>query len=185
MVLAVGLGNPGKRYAATRHNLGFQVIDALAKMFEMGRWENRFHARVAKGAKEGRRFLLVKPQTFMNDSGRAVQEVVRFYKVPLESLLVIVDDLDLEVGKIRLRQEGSDGGHRGLRSIIECTGSQAFKRIRIGVGRPPPGESPVGRVLGPAREPAEAEKLEAAVAQAARLAADYIVTEIFENWSSP
>ena len=140
MHVAVGLGNPGREYEFTRHNAGFQVIDRLADLLEVTSWENRFDARLVRGSVEGRRFCLVQPQTYMNKSGWAVQSVLHFYKVPLEQLLVIVDDLDLELGKVRLRAKGSDGGHRGLRSIMECMGSREFKRMRLGVGRPLPGE---------------------------------------------
>ncbi len=185
MHVAVGLGNPGREYESTRHNAGFQVIDRLAALLEVTSWENRFDARLARGSVEGRRFCLVKPQTFMNNSGWAVQTILHFYKVPLEHVLVIVDDLDLELGKVRLRAKGSAGGHRGLRSIMECMGSQEFKRMRLGVGRPLPGESAVGRVLNRISDAGEREKLSTAVEQAAQVARDFIVNGKFENWTSP
>lgn len=185
MHVAVGLGNPGREYESTRHNAGFQVIDRLADLLEVISWENRFDARLARGSVAGRRFCLVKPQTYMNKSGWAVQAVLHFYKVPLEHVLVIVDDLDLELGKVRLRAKGSDGGHRGLRSIVECMGSQEFKRMRLGVGRPLPGESAVGRVLNKISDAREREKLSTAVEQAAQVAREFIVNGKFENWTSP
>lgn len=184
MITAVGLGNPGKKYESTRHNLGFQVVDRLAELFQLTGWERKFDALLAPGRLENRRFLLVKPQTYMNDSGRAVQAVLHFYKIPLEKLLVIVDDLDMEVGKIRQRTKGSDGGHRGLRSISQCLGTQGFNRIRIGIGRPPPGQSVISRVLRKTVDPLEAEKLAAGIETAARSAANFITSEEFEHWSS-
>jgi len=117
----------------------------------------------------------------MNNSGRAVQALLHYYRVPLADCLVIVDDLDLEPGRIRLRGEGSDGGHRGLRSIIQSVGSQAFKRIRIGIGRPPDKANVVSYVLGGESAP---EELEAGMEQAARLTLDYLATGRFDNWSS-
>lgn len=185
MIMAVGLGNPGKKYEQSRHNLGFQVVDKLAQRFGVGGWENRSDSLVSFGRHKERRFMLVKPQTFMNNSGRAVQPLLHYYRIPLEGLLVVVDDLDLDVGRIRLRSQGSDGGHKGLRSIIESLGSREFKRIRIGIGRPEAGESVVGRVLRKVDSPAEAEALSGALEQAAGIAADFIVTDTFENWTSP
>ena len=184
MIVAVGLGNPGKKYESTRHNIGFQVIDRLAAQLHVTSWENKFDAKVARGNLDGQPFLLVKPQTFVNRSGWAVQGLLHFFKVPLEQVIVIVDDLDLEVGKVRLRGKGSDGGHRGLRSIIECMGSQGFKRVRVGVGRPHPGESAVRRVLNRIRNKEEAEKLSAATDRAVQAAAEFISGGKFENRSS-
>ena len=182
MLLIVGLGNPGKEYEASRHNLGFQVVDRLAQALGAGAWKRQHDALVARGSHQGRAYLLAKPQTYMNHSGRAVQALLHYYRIPLADCLVIVDDLDLEPGRIRTRGEGSDGGHRGLRSIIEAVGSQAFKRLRIGIGRPPDKASVVSYVLGGERD---AAALDEAVAQAARLAQEYLETGTFENWSSP
>lgn len=184
MNVAVGLGNPGKEYAATRHNIGFQVIDRLAELLQVTSWENKFDAHVARGSVDGRRFMLVKPQTYMNKSGWAIRAAMQFYKIPIGQLLVIVDDLDLEVGKVRAREAGSDGGHRGLRSIVECMGSKEFKRVRLGVGRPQPGESVIARVLNRARIPGENKKLAEAVEEAAKLAIGFISNGEFENWTS-
>jgi PTH1 family peptidyl-tRNA hydrolase len=185
MYVTVGLGNPGKEYDSTRHNVGFQVIDRVAALLDSSSWENKFDARFTRGRVADGRFMLVKPQTFMNKSGVAVQALLHFYKVPLEGLLVIVDDLDLEVGTVRLRGSGSDGGHRGLRSIIECMGSREFKRVRLGVGRPRPGESALGRVLKKVTNAEENNKLAEAIEQAARVAAEFITHGNFENWTSP
>ena len=184
MNVAVGLGNPGEEYKGTRHNIGFEVVDQLAALLEVTSWENKFEAHVARGSVDGRRFMLVKPQTYMNKSGWAVRAAMQFYKVPLEKLLVIVDDLDLEIGKVRARGSGSDGGHRGLRSVAECMGSQEFKRLRLGVGRPPPGESVIARVLNKARGLSEGKQLAKAVEDAARVAVAFIGNDEFENWTS-
>ncbi len=182
MLLIVGLGNPGKEYEGSRHNLGFQVVDRLAAALRAGAWKRQHDALVTRGSHQGRAYLLAKPQTFMNHSGRAVQALLHYYRIPLADCLVIVDDLDLEPGRIRMRGEGSAGGHRGLRSIIDSVGSQAFKRVRIGIGRPPDKANIVSYVLGGERD---AEGLDEAMEQAARLALDYLETGKFENWSSP
>lgn len=183
MLLIVGLGNPGQEYASSRHNLGFQVVDRLAERLGERGWKRQHDAEVLRGHCQGRAYLLAKPQTFMNHSGRAVQALLHYYRIELADCLVVVDDLDLEPGKIRLRESGSDGGHRGLRSIIQSVGSQAFKRMRIGIGRPPGAGrgNVVSYVLG--GKPDEA--LTEAVEEGARLALEYLETGRFENWSSP
>ena len=135
--MIVGLGNPGARYAGNRHNVGFQVADRLAASAELRFDERRDHALLARGTVESVRVALVKPQTYMNLSGTAVAPVARFYKVPVERILVVTDDLDLPVGALRLRLEGGSGGHRGVSSLIDHLASQDFLRVRIGIGRPP------------------------------------------------
>jgi len=182
ITMVVGLGNPGRRYAATRHNLGFRVVERLGERFGPLAWKSEHDALVARGRLGERGFLLVKPQTFMNLSGQAVGPLLRYYKVPLEHLLVVLDDFELPLGRLRLRVSGSHGGHNGLRSIIELLGTQAFKRLRIGIGQPQPGQSPVGHVLG--HRPEENAALEEAIAQATDLAAAFVESGRFENWSS-
>jgi len=145
--LIVGLGNPGLRYAANRHNIGFCCLERLAAAHDLPFDRRQKRARVALGTIRGRRVILAKPQTFMNESGRAVAPLAHFYKVPLERLLVVYDDLDLPLGTIRLRPEGGSGGHKGMRSIIEHLGSQDFPRLRIGIGRPPGRMDPAAYVL--------------------------------------
>ncbi len=184
MHIAVGLGNPGRKYESTRHNLGFQVIDRVAERLQAAHWENKFDALLARGVAAGHPFMLVKPQTFMNKSGWAVQPLLHFFKVPLDQVVVIVDDIDLEAGKVRLRGTGSDGGHRGLRSIIEQMGSQGFKRIRVGVGRPQPGQSVIGRVLQKVAGAGEEKKIAEALEVASQATLDFIEGRPFENWSS-
>ena len=140
--LIVGLGNPGPEYAGTRHNAGFMVIDRLLAGFPAGRFEERHTASssVWAGKFRGRALLLQKPLTFMNLSGQAVALLARRSGIQPESILVISDDLDLPVGRLRLRNGGADGGHNGLKSIIAELGSSSFRRLRIGIGRPKPGE---------------------------------------------
>ena len=136
MKIVVGLGNPGRRYAGTRHNVGYAVIDALAQGSGAGRFQERFEAEVAELVEEGQKVLLVKPLTFMNLSGRAVRQLMDFYQVPLEDLLVVCDDINLPLGRLRARARGSAGGHNGLRDIQAHLGTTEYARLRIGVGAP-------------------------------------------------
>ena len=135
--LVVFLGNPGPRYACTRHNAGFMAGDALAKKLGVSVNRLRFKALTAECDIGGERVLLMQPQTFMNLSGEAVGEAARFYKIPPEHVLVVSDEVSLPLGKLRVRQKGSAGGHNGLKSIIAALGSDGFPRVRIGVGAPP------------------------------------------------
>lgn len=138
MKLIVGLGNPGIKYAGTRHNLGFRVVDALSLRINSGDPESKHRALYAITEYEGQPLMLAQPLTYMNLSGRAVRELMAHYDISLEGLLVICDDLDLPPGKIRLRKSGGSGGHRGIQSIIDSLGTIEFSRLRIGVGKPPP-----------------------------------------------
>jgi len=134
--LIVGLGNPGAEYAKTRHNAGFSLVAKLAERWKTDwRKERKFNARVARAGRDSKRVLLCQPQTFMNTSGEAVKVVMEFYRLPLENLLVTVDDADLPLGEIRLRAEGGSGGHHGLESVAQHLGTQAFARLRLGIGR--------------------------------------------------
>jgi peptidyl-tRNA hydrolase, PTH1 family len=135
--LIAGLGNPGRRYEHNRHNVGFMLVNCMAEKLgaSFGQVESR--AVVAKTVYQGQRTVLVKPQTFMNNSGAAISSLVRFYKVPFENLLVIYDDVDLPLGTLRIRPFGGSGGQKGMESIIERLGSEAFPRLRIGTSRPP------------------------------------------------
>ena len=135
--LVVFLGNPGPKYECTRHNAGFMAGDALAKKLGVSINRARFKALTAAAEIGGEKVLLMKPQTFMNLSGDAVGEAARFYKVPPEHILVVSDEISLPLGKLRVRPKGSAGGHNGLKSIIAALGSDAFPRIRLGVGAPP------------------------------------------------
>lgn len=145
--LIVGLGNMGPRYVRNRHNIGFQVVDALAEAQSLTFTRSEKHAFVAHGTIGENRVVLVKPQTWMNDSGKAVTPLLSFYKIPSERMLVLYDDLDIPLGTLRFRHEGSSGGHRGVQSIIQNLGTQTFPRLRLGIGRPPGRMDPAAYVL--------------------------------------
>lgn len=135
--IIVGLGNPGQRYMYTRHNAGFMAMDHIAQRCGADVSRAKFSALVGEAAIAGRRCLLMKPQTLMNASGDAVVQAARFYKIPVENIIVMSDDVNLNVGRMRVRKSGSDGGQKGLRSIIERMGSDGFPRVRFGVGQKP------------------------------------------------
>ena len=139
--LIVGLGNPGPKYQGTRHNAGFMVLDRLAETIRVSVDRTKFGSLYGEGSWPGDRLVLLKPQTFMNLSGRAVADAARFYKVPPEDIVVLHDELDLPFGQIRLKEGGGHGGHNGLRSIIAELGSAEFLRLRIGIGRPDKGSA--------------------------------------------
>ena len=136
--LIVGLGNPGAEYAGTRHNAGFMVVERLAARWR-AKWalDDKFVSRLAKVERDGRRLMLGQPQTYMNQSGEAVGKLTKYFRIPLERLLAVVDDADLPLGEIRLRRQGSSGGHRGLKSIEQHLGSREYARLRVGIGRAP------------------------------------------------
>lgn len=136
MYLIAGLGNPGKQYEMTRHNIGFHTIDYIADKLGVKVTKLKNKAIYGEGNINGHKVLLVKPQTYMNLSGDSLVEFVKFYKIPIENVIVISDDIDLAVGRIRIRQKGSAGGHNGLKSIISRLGGENFQRVRIGVGAP-------------------------------------------------
>lgn len=149
MVIIAGLGNPGSKYEKTRHNCGFEVIDMLAERFQIDVSTRRFKALTGIGQIRGNKVLLMKPQTFMNLSGEAIQPACAFYKAdPKTSLIVISDDVNLPPGQLRIRGKGSAGGHNGMKSIITCLGTEEFIRIRVGVGMEPPGFDLADFVLG-------------------------------------
>jgi len=137
VALVVGLGNPGREYAQTRHNVGFQIVTRLAETHGLNFSRMQNEALVATGRIGDARVVLAKPQTWMNESGKAIGPLARFYKVEPARLLVVYDDLDIPAGTLRLRSEGGSGGHKGMRSVIEQQGGQDFPRLRVGVGRPP------------------------------------------------
>lgn len=137
MKLIVGLGNPGAKYAGTRHNIGFSVIDELAEKYNISLGEKKHKAIFGKGMIAGEKVILAMPQTFMNLSGESVRELMDYYKCEPKDIVVIYDDIDLDVGKLRIREKGSAGGHNGMKNIIQHLGSQDFVRIRVGVGEKP------------------------------------------------
>jgi PTH1 family peptidyl-tRNA hydrolase len=165
MKVVAGLGNPGSRYAGTRHNVGFAVVDLLAESPRAGQFQSRFQAQVVEWLEELHKVLLVKPETFMNLSGRCVRQVVDFYQVPLTDLLVVCDDINLPLGKLRFRARGTHGGHNGLRDIQNHLGTTEYPRLRIGVGSPD--EDAVDHVLSRFR-PTERPIIDEAVQVAAQ-----------------
>jgi len=156
----VGLGNPGQRYRHTRHNLGFDVIDALAERYRMAVRQREAEALCGTGQISGRQVLCVKPQTYMNASGQSVAPLVRRYLHQGESLIVVHDDIDLSIGKIKIKRQGGDAGHLGIRSIIAWLDSDVFTRIRMGIGKPARKDEVVDYVLSPfTAEEAEARQM--------------------------
>lgn len=171
MKAIIGLGNPGPKYAGTRHNVGFEVVDYLARGPGYSAFRERFDAMTAEGKEAGEAVLLVKPLTFMNLSGRAVRAVVDFYKLPLDAVLIVCDDFNLPLGKLRVRAKGSHGGQNGLRNIQEQLGTDAYSRLRIGVGQPGPGDA-VEHVLSRFKS-GERSAVDDAIATAAQAAIEW------------
>ncbi|MFE8704036.1 aminoacyl-tRNA hydrolase [Cytobacillus sp. FJAT-54145] len=148
MKLIIGLGNPGKQYDKTRHNIGFDIIDALSERLNIPLDNSKLKGLYGMGHVNGEKVFLLKPLTYMNLSGESIRAVMDYYDIDLKDIVVIYDDLDLPVGKIRLRQKGSAGGHNGIKSTIAHVGSQEFNRIRVGVDRPSNGMKVTDYVLG-------------------------------------
>ena len=148
MLLMVGLGNPGPEYAGHRHNIGFMALDAMAHAYSFGPWRSKFSSRVSEGQIGHTKVLLQKPDTFMNRSGLAVAQAANFYKLALDDLLVLHDELDLAPGKVRVKEGGGVAGHNGLRSIAQSIGTKDFKRVRFGIGHPGDKAKVTGHVLG-------------------------------------
>ncbi len=175
MYLIVGLGNPGEEYENTRHNLGFRVVNELAARLGLASLKSKHQSFIGEGVIAGHKIVLAEPQTFMNNSGAAVRGLLSWYKIDPKKLIVIYDDVDLEVGQIRVREQGSAGGHHGLESIIASVGSPEFARVRVGIGR----ESLSGDVAGYVLQnipPAQRATLETAIINAAE-AVQAIITD--------
>jgi len=135
--IVVGLGNPGLKYEFTRHNIGFRIVDSLAQDIEAEfKKVKSYYSLISRGMINNQKVILIKPQTFMNLSGRAVSKVVSYYKIPLQDLLIVYDDLNLELGQVRIRKKGSAGGHMGMESIMQYLNSEDVPRLRIGIGNP-------------------------------------------------
>lgn len=176
MYIIAGLGNPGKKYEKTRHNTGFQVLDRLADRYGIAVEQKKHKALCGTGMVEGRKVLLMKPQTYMNLSGESIREAVEFYRVDPEcELLVIYDDISLEPGQLRIRKKGSAGGHNGVKDIIRHLGTQVFSRIKVGVGEKPEGYDLADYVLGHF-SPEDAPKVQEACNRAV-MAAAAVLTE--------
>lgn len=173
MKLIVGLGNPGKQYEQTRHNIGFEVIDALSNRLQIPLDQAKFKGIYGYRVIDGEKVFLLKPLTYMNLSGESVIALMNYYEIAEEDLVVIYDDLDLPVGKIRLRQKGSAGGHNGIKSIISHLGTNEFNRIRVGINRPTNGMPIVDYVLGKFLKE-EAEIVKTAVEKGAEACEEWI-----------
>ncbi len=169
MFIVTGLGNPGERYSGTRHNVGFMVVNLLAKRWQIEIGKRKFNSRVGSGIICGKQVLLQKPVTFMNNSGLAVRQAMEFYKLEPKDVLIIYDDMALKLGQLRIRTQGSAGGHKGLASVISHLGTEQVPRIRIGIGAPPVGCDAVDFVLS---EFASEEK--AVIEEAVKKAADAV-----------
>ncbi|SES40776.1 peptidyl-tRNA hydrolase, PTH1 family [Salipaludibacillus aurantiacus] len=176
MKLIAGLGNPGKKYERTRHNVGFEVIDKCQKRLNIELDQAKFKGAYGFTRAGEEKTFLLKPLTFMNLSGESIVPLMNYFKLKPEDLLVIYDDLDLPPGKIRLRQKGSHGGHNGMKSIIQHLGSDKFNRIRIGIGRPEPGVAVPDYVLG-TFPPKERQEIDDAVEKAALAAEAWTETD--------
>jgi len=175
MRMIVGLGNPGLQYKNTRHNVGFEVVERLSANWNIPFRFTRFAGLVGEGILLGQKVLLVKPQTFMNRSGECVEQVVRYYRVEMHEIIVVLDDIDLPVGRIRVRSSGGAGTHNGLRSIVDYLGAGGFPRVRVGIGAPPPQMDLADYVLSRFRED-EREIVQEAIVRAAQ-AVEVVLSE--------
>lgn len=178
MKIIVGLGNPGKDYKNTRHNIGYMVLEELASRYPVEKQESKFDAIIGHIRVKGEKVLLVKPLTYMNLSGRSVQPLVHWHKLDLVNLMVVYDDMDLPLGTLRIRPTGGSGGHNGIKSIMEKLASSDFGRTRIGIGRPDDREA-VDWVLGSFMG-AEKEQAEQVIKHGADALEKWIVTDIVE-----
>ncbi len=149
MYLIVGLGNPEPEYSKTRHNMGFDVINKIAKKYEIELTRTKFNGIYANAVIENQKVILLKPQTFMNLSGQSIQAFVSFYKIPIENVLVIYDDMDVEIGKIKVRKSGGPGTHNGAKSVVHELANENFPRIRVGIGKPVDEYDAIDYVIGP------------------------------------
>ncbi len=177
MYLIVGLGNPEPEYSKTRHNMGFDVINKIASKYEIEMARNKFNGIYGSGIIEGEKVILLKPQTFMNLSGQSIKLFVDFYKVPLKNVLVIYDDMDVEVGKIKVRKKGGPGTHNGAKSVVHELASEEFSRIRVGIGKPINEYDAINYVIGKLEEE-QYNALEKGINKAVEAISDYILKGI-------
>ena len=180
MHIIIGLGNPGKEYHRTRHNVGFDVIDVLSEKLGIALTKIDMHGLIGEGFVGGEKVILVKPQTYMNLSGQCVTELISWYKAPMENVMVIYDDIDLPLGKLRLRASGSAGTHNGMRSVIGLLGRQDFPRLRVGVGKKPEGWELADWVLSHY----QTEEDRKTQFEAFLLAADTVIDCVKNGWES-
>ena len=148
MYLVVGLGNPENDYSQTRHNMGFNAINKIAEEYKINVNKNKYKGLYGNGTIEGQKVILLKPQTYMNLSGKSIKEVVDFYKIDLDNIIVIYDDIDIEPGKIKIRKSGGSGSHNGMKSVVEELKTESFKRVRIGIGAPEDKSDLIEYVIG-------------------------------------
>lgn len=184
MYLIVGLGNPGQQYKNTVHNTGFDAIDLISKTYNIEVNRIKFKGIYGEGFIKNKKVILLKPTTYMNCSGESIIEVVNFYKIPLEDVIVIYDDISLPIGKMRIRSKGSAGGHNGIKSIIACLGTEEFSRIKIGVGQPQ--HSLVSYVLSklPKEEREKQEKIFDKCVQAVETIIESNITDAMNKYNS-
>ena len=175
MYLIVGLGNPEANYSKTRHNMGFNVINKLAEQYGIEVTKKKFDGLFGEGIIEDEKVILLKPQTYMNLSGKSIIQIVNFYKIPLENIIIIYDDIDIKPGLIRVRKHGSSGSHNGMKSVIEELNSEEFTRVRVGIGKPQYDNDMINYVIGAIPEE-EIEDLQKGVAKAKEA-----VIEIIKN----
>ena len=175
MKLIVGLGNPGKKYEGTRHNMGFMAIDLLSDQAQLDVDKEVFHGLMGRGKIFDQDVILFKPTTYMNLSGTAVQEVVHYFKIAIEDIVVIYDDMALPVGSIRLRKEGSSGGHKGMQNIIDCLSTEEIKRIRVGIGEPGDNDNIDFVLSKPLKD--EMPLIEEAISDAVRAVKEYLKSD--------
>ena len=180
MHIVIGLGNPGREYQRTRHNVGFDVIDVLSETLGIALTKIAMHGLIGEGFVGGEKVILVKPQTYMNLSGQCVTELISWYKAPMENVMVIYDDIDLPLGKLRLRASGSAGTHNGMRSVIGLLGRQDFPRLRVGVGKKPEGWELADWVLSHY----QTEEDRKTQFEAFLLAADTVIDWVKNGWES-
>ena len=177
MYLIIGLGNPEEEYSKTRHNMGFNAINKIAEKYEIEMKKTKFNGIYGSGNIEGEKVILIKPQTYMNLSGKCVKEFLEFYKIEKEKMIIIYDDMDVEPGKIKIRKQGSAGSHNGMKSIISEIQTQEFPRIRIGIGRPIHENDKINYVIGNIPEE-EMEKLEEGIEKAKEATIDILAKGI-------
>lgn len=177
MFLIVGLGNPGSEYEKTRHNAGFMAIDKLAKILKIDIKKNKFDALLGEGMINGEKVILAKPQTYMNLSGVSVSQIMDFYKIDTDNLIVIYDDIDIELGKIRIRKNGSAGTHNGMRNIVQMLATEDFPRVRVGTDKPKYDMNLADYVLAKMNKE-EFEKLDIATTKAAEATEKILINGI-------
>lgn len=167
MYLIVGLGNPEQDYSKTRHNMGFDTVNKIATQYGITINKKKFDSLYGEGIIEHQKVILLKPQTYMNLSGKAIAQVVNFYKIPMDHICIIYDDMDIDIGKIKIRKKGSSGSHNGMKSVVQELQTEEFARIRVGIGKPKLKEDMINYVIGAIPEE-ESKVLEEGTSQAAK-----------------